>query len=114
MSQRAGVPANYLSKILLALGNAGILAATRGTGGGYRLRRRPDQVRLIEVVDLFDRTRARPACFLGGRKDCSDTNPCSAHPEWKGVRASYLCFLENTTLAQIAQHEPVKPKKRKR
>ena len=34
---RSGVPANYLSKILLELKKAGLVQAVRGTGGGYRL-----------------------------------------------------------------------------
>jgi hypothetical protein len=33
VAAEAGIPANYLSKILLVLRNAGILATARGTGG---------------------------------------------------------------------------------
>ncbi|MBI1790390.1 MAG: Rrf2 family transcriptional regulator [Acidobacteria bacterium] len=112
LSERAGIPANYLSKILLTLGNAGILDATRGTGGGYRLRKKPEQIRLIEVVDLFDRARARPECFLGGGRICSDTSPCTAHGEFRDVRATYLRFLESTSIADISLME--RPRGRKR
>jgi Rrf2 family protein len=97
----AGIPANYLSKILLALRNAGIVATTRGTGGGYRLRKPAAQIRLIEIAELFDGAKARPACLLDSGKECSDSNPCSAHPAWRDVRAAYIRFLESTTLAKI-------------
>ena len=53
LADRAEVPPNYLSKILWALGNAGIIDATRGNGGGYRLKRTPSEIRLFEVVELF-------------------------------------------------------------
>jgi DNA-binding IscR family transcriptional regulator len=38
----------------------GLINATRGSGGGYRLRRVPDEIFLMEVVDLFDRSRIDP------------------------------------------------------
>ncbi|HVX66604.1 MAG TPA: Rrf2 family transcriptional regulator [Bryobacteraceae bacterium] len=102
LAQHAEIPANYLSKILLTLRNAGILTTARGTGGGYRLRKTPEEIRLIHIVELFDGARARPACLLGGH-DCSDENPCSAHHVWRDVRAVYVRFLESTTLADISQ-----------
>jgi Rrf2 family protein len=104
LAEQAGIPANYLSKILLTLRNAGILTTARGTGGGYRLRKSAEEIRLIHIVELFDGARARPACLLGG-KECSDEEPCSAHAAWRDVRAAYVNFLESTTLASIAVPE---------
>ena len=106
LATQASIPANYLSKILWTLGNAGIIDATRGNGGGYRLKRTPGEIRLFEVVELFDRDRVRLACLLGGEKDCGDcANPCTAHEAWRGVRAAYLDFLHTKTLADISHLE---------
>lgn len=102
LSERAGIPPNYLSKILLTLGNAGFLRATRGLGGGYRLLKKPNKIRLIEVVELFDRPSARPQCFLGGGRICSDRTACTAHGGFRDVRSVYLHFLESTTIADIS------------
>ena len=101
LAAQADIPANYLSKILLSLRNAGILATTRGSGGGYRLERKPSEIRLIEVVEVFDAPRARPDCLLG-EGECSDDKACSAHHAWKQIRQSYISFLETTTLAEIS------------
>jgi Rrf2 family iron-sulfur cluster assembly transcriptional regulator len=103
LAERSGVPANYLSKLLLTLGNAGLIEASRGTGGGYRLARRPDHVFLAEVVELIDGGVARPQCLLGLRADCSDDNPCCAHQSWRSAKLAYLEFLRTTTLADIAE-----------
>jgi Rrf2 family iron-sulfur cluster assembly transcriptional regulator len=105
LAEQAGIPANYLSKILWTLGNAGIIDATRGNGGGYRLKRPPAGIRLFEVVELFDRDRAHLSCFLGGGKSCDQENPCTAHDAWRGVRTAYLDFLHTTTLADISHLE---------
>lgn len=102
LADRAGIPPNYLSKILLTLGNAGIIAATRGTGGGYRLIKSPDAIRLIDIVDLFDRSRVADGCLLDGDHPCSDQTACSAHAAWREVKAVYTRFLENTTLTALA------------
>ncbi len=103
LALRAGIPANYLSKVLWVLGNAGIIDATRGSGGGYRLRRKAAEIRLSEVVELFDRQKPERRCLLGGTKECSDEAPCGAHEEWRKVRATYADFLQRTTIAEITQ-----------
>jgi Rrf2 family protein len=103
LARVAEIPANYLSKLLLVLGHAGIIDATRGSGGGYRLRRKAADIRLSEVVELFDRPRPECRCFLGGDRECQEQEHCGAHKEWRRVRASYVEFLEKTTLAQISQ-----------
>lgn len=65
LAKAANVPANYLSKILWTLGKAGIIDATRGTGGGYRLRRKAEDIRLIEIVGLFEPGHLKSGCLLG-------------------------------------------------
>src|SRR6516162_2506701 len=95
LAEQAGIPANYLSKILWTLGNAGIIDATRGNQGGYRLKRNAAEIRLFEVVELFERDwdRHDASCFLGGGKTCDHQNSCSAHEAWREVRTAYFDFL---------------------
>jgi hypothetical protein len=57
-------------------------------------------------VDLFDRIRIEPTCFLGEDRACSDADACAAHALWKQVRSVYLHFLQSTTLADIAHGGP--------
>lgn len=103
LAELAEIPANYLSKILLTLNRAGIVEATRGLGGGYRLRRPAAEVFLSEVLELFDPPEGDNACFLGGGRVCSPENPCPVHDRWRSVRERYLDFTHNTTLAEIAR-----------
>src|ERR1051325_7010557 len=65
LAEQAAIPANYLSKILWTLGNAGIIHAIRGNGGGYRLKRDPREIHLFEVVESFERDRMGHSCILG-------------------------------------------------
>ena len=106
LADATGIPSNYLSKVLVALGNAGLVSARRGIGGGYRLARAPDAIPLMEAVEVFEGVRAHPSCILGIHEECSDTAPCSAHASFRDVRARYVAFLEDTTVAEAAAMEP--------
>ncbi len=101
MAEASGIPANYLSKVLWQLRNAGLVSATRGARGGYRLEKPPDQIRLIDVAEVFDHVRARPSCLMGPG-ECKEAQHCAAHRAWKRVRDVYFEFLEVTTLATVS------------
>ncbi|MFB3815356.1 MAG: Rrf2 family transcriptional regulator [Terriglobales bacterium] len=102
LARKAGVPANYLAKILLSLRRAGLVATARGTGGGYRLDRAAHRIRLSEIVELFDGAKARDACVLDHEHKCHPATACSAHHAWRDARLAYAHFLTATTLADIA------------
>lgn len=103
LAQAVDIPANYLSKVLLALRNAGLVATARGSGGGYRLRKPAGEIFLIDVVELFDDiSRGTPSCFLQHTRPCSNTTPCSVHAAWSDLQAAYLGFLVSTPLSGIA------------
>lgn len=103
LAERASIPANFLAKIMLVLRNAGFIEATRGQGGGYCLRKDPAQIRLVDIVRLFDPAALEPGCVLGERHDCTDRQACAAHEAWKRIRQQYLDFLHTQTVGQLAQ-----------
>ncbi len=102
LAEKASVPANYLSKILLTLRNAEIVETTRGHGGGYRLAKPASEIALIDVASLFEGIGNRPGCILGEAHECGDEHGCSAHSRWKHVLTMYLDFLETTTIADVS------------
>lgn len=101
LAREAHVPPQYLSKIMLMLRNAGLVDAARGTRGGYRLLRPAAEIRLRDIVEIFEGPLDRPNCLLGVNPECSDANPCPAHPSWKKLRDAYLQFLEETTVGNF-------------
>jgi Rrf2 family protein len=104
LAGRTGVPPKYLSKIMLSLRNAGLVVATRGTGGGYMLLRPADAIHLIDVVQLFEGPSTWPHCLLRANHQCTAKDPCTAHAYWGKVLHTYLEFLENTTLNDISEN----------
>ena len=56
------VPVAYLAKHLQAMSRAGILEATQGPRGGYRLARPATEVTLLEIVEAIDGARPPFRC----------------------------------------------------
>lgn len=101
LAAEVGVPSPYLAKVLATLARAGVVTASRGVRGGYRLARPPEEIRLVEIVEPFEGRRVRPGCLLRPDEACREDGPCSAHPAWGEVKTVWLRFLEETTLADI-------------
>jgi Rrf2 family iron-sulfur cluster assembly transcriptional regulator len=102
LAEKADIPPNYLAKILLSLKNAGLLATARGSKGGYWLARSPQEIKLIDIVQVFDQMLTPQPCVLGERDECSEDESCLAHHRWHEIRKSYMDFLQSTTIADIA------------
>ncbi len=108
LAEDTGVSSDYLAKLLVALRNAGLVEATRGRGGGYRLAVSADQIHLVDVVEVFEGIRSHPSCILGVHDVCSDERPCSAHASFRSIRRAYIDFLEGSSIADI-RHPEVHP-----
>jgi Rrf2 family protein len=106
LAGRMRLPAHYLAKVLATLARTGVLEASRGVRGGYRLSRPASRIRLLEVVLPFEGKRAAPGCLLRPGRPCRESARCSAHDRWSEVKASYTRFLESTTVADIRGGAP--------
>jgi Rrf2 family protein len=101
LARKVKVPADYLAKVLGTLARAGVVTASRGVNGGYRLARPASRIKLSEVILPFEGRRAKPGCLLRPDRPCRDSGACSAHAAWTGVKETYSDFLERTTVGDI-------------
>lgn len=100
IAREIGAPPNYLSKLLQALSQEGLVRSQKGLGGGFRLARDSRRITLLDVVDPIERLQRWSGCILG-RSECSDAAPCAIHDRWKAVRNAYLQMLQRTTIADL-------------
>lgn len=54
IARRQGIPGPFLDQVLMTLRRAGMVNSTRGPHGGHQLARRPEDIRLDEVVDCLE------------------------------------------------------------
>ncbi|MBL6750274.1 MAG: Rrf2 family transcriptional regulator [Nevskia sp.] len=107
-----GVPAAFLAKIFPKLEKAGIVAASEGIRGGYRLARAPERVTVLDVVDaiegekpLFDCREIRGRCAVFGGKPpaWSTGGVCAIHAVMLRAEQGMRRELARTTLADLAK-----------
>lgn len=110
IARETGIPPKYLSNILGDLVRIGILDASPGKSGGFRMVRPPESVYLYEVLQPFEPvlTSRRPCPF--GNEECSDDDPCIGHDRWKPVREAFTQFVQETSIHDVA----VKQSRRRR
>ena len=114
IGRKQHIPIEFLEQILLTLKNAGLLAAQRGVGGGYRLLKSPDTVTLGQVIRILDGPLAPIGCVSKTAyqkcKECpySDKTFCPMHEVMGEVRNAIADILDNYTLSDFAAG----PKKR--
>ncbi len=95
------IPTALAAKLLSQMASAGLTVGTTGPGGGYRLARPPEQIRLSEIVALFERSMDEFPCPFG-EGWCGTGDPCPLHYDFLKLEENGRQFLENTTLAVFA------------
>ncbi len=99
------IPPKFLELILLGLKNQGILQSRKGKGGGYLLARDPADIRLGQIVRMFDGPLAPVPCASQTAyvacADCPDQAVCGVHLAMKEVRDATAKILDGTTLASL-------------
>lgn len=102
IAAHTGVPLQYLSRILHNAVRAGLLESSRGVGGGFRLTRPQNKIKLIDILSPYDDVVDRSRCPFGQPR-CHDDHPCGFHEHWKPISVAFRKMLENTTLDAIGQ-----------
>lgn len=57
LAKHTSVPPNYLAKVLQQLSAAELITGRRGVGGGYRLAKPADAIKLIDVINAVNPVR---------------------------------------------------------
>jgi Rrf2 family cysteine metabolism transcriptional repressor len=106
------LPLAYLERIVALLKKAGLVEATRGAHGGYRLTRQPAEIHMDEVVLALEGVVAPMTCFVAeegapvsGRVVCNHEadsgHGCATKLLWTRVQGGVVKALAQTTLAEL-------------
>ncbi|MEV0663114.1 RrF2 family transcriptional regulator [Actinomadura luteofluorescens] len=107
LAQYYDLPAPYLAKQLKALVKAGLLAATAGPRGGFRLARPGSEITLLQIVEAVDGTSAPYECREIRRQgrgalpaaDCRDA--CVLAAKMADAHQAWRDSLSGVTLADV-------------
>jgi Rrf2 family iron-sulfur cluster assembly transcriptional regulator len=102
ISKRQDVSLPYLEQLFVKLRRAGLVESVRGPGGGYKLSKSPDAIRVSEVLEAVDETvnalhqGAGASGASSGSRAQSMTNRL-----WEGLSAHVYVFLHQTRLSDV-------------
>lgn len=106
------LPAPYLAKQLQALTRAGILAATTGPRGGFRLGRPASEVTLLQIVEAVDGAASPYECQeirqrgRGALPPEQCLTPCTLAQKMKEAHDAWRQSLAGVSLADVIDTLP--------
>ena len=86
------------AKLLTQLSGAGFLTGQPGPGGGYQLIKKARDIRLIDIVALFEQIDNSSRCPFGAGW-CGNYEPCPLHDTITRMTERNRRFLEQTRLS---------------
>ncbi|HEX6512482.1 MAG TPA: Rrf2 family transcriptional regulator [Chloroflexota bacterium] len=101
------LPLPYLEQIIAPLRMAGIVEATRGLHGGYRLTRHPSELSVGDVVRWVEGPVALVECTSEGyvAGACEREAGCTSRGVWTRVSEAINDVLNKMTLAELVADE---------
>ena len=103
IAKREKLPHAYLEQLVGDLRRAGLVNATRGQAGGYRLARDAGDIAMTDAIRALEGPLLEMPC--AGAEDlehCDRPRPCSVHEVFQRVYESLSHSLGGTSLAEVA------------
>jgi Rrf2 family protein len=93
------IPVRFLSQVMGDLVRAGLVEATVGRSGGYRLAKPPTEISLLDVVEAVEGDSRRRVCILRSGP-CALDGECDVHAVFAAAQDDVLRRLRSTTVTE--------------
>ena len=95
------LPLKYTEQIMSKLVKAGLVNATRGNHGGYRLTNLPQTYTVNQIVKVMEIFKTVTPCSDSKNMQCPNAEKCVASDVWQLLQATIDELLDNITLLDI-------------
>ena len=106
IAEKENIPQKFLETILRELRNFQLLQSKRGKTGGYKLLKKPSDIKLAELMRMMDGPIALLPCvslnYYASCDECNETT-CTIKPVFEKVRDQTLSILGNTSIEMMRQ-----------
>ena len=107
IAERQGISLSYLEQLFSRMRRQGLVASSRGRGGGYRLGLAASQLSIAKIVDALDEGIDTTRCR--GKSNCHDGNTCLSHHLWADLSGHIHDFLDGISLADLMARRKLEP-----
>ena len=101
IAQRQEISEKYLESIVKDLVKNDIVTGVRGKGGGYCLRRAPEQINVGEVLRCMEGSLAPVACLEEGAPPCARAAECRTLDFWRGLDDAIRNYTSGYALSDL-------------
>ena len=101
IAQRQDISEKYLESIIRLLVKDRVLESLRGKGGGYRLKKDPDQYTVGSILRLTEESLAPVSCLDGNADTCPRMAQCRTLSLWQGLDRVINEYLDSITIADL-------------
>lgn len=100
IAEEMAIPVRFLPQVMADLHRAGLVAASPGRTGGYRLARASSAVTLLDVIEAVEGESRRRTCVLRGGP-CGVDGQCAVHAVFFAGQEAFLDVFASATLATL-------------
>ena len=105
LAQNCDISPGNVPTIVSILSRAHLLDCTTGPTGGCSLARQPQDISILEVIEVLDGPLEDNHCLLDSRLCHDKEHECALHQTWSGIRAEMVRALSGLSLADAVQRE---------
>ncbi len=106
ISARQDISLPYLEQLFVRLRRAGLVDSVRGPGGGYRLAKAPETIRIAEILEAVDETVSAMQVGAGASGGVAGSRAQTlSNRLWESLSAHVYVFLHNHSLAHVAKNQ---------
>ena len=99
--KRQDVSQKYLEGIMLLLAKSGIVEGVHGKGGGYRLKKSPEDLFVGEILRATEGSLAPVSCLEENAEPCARAGGCKTLSMWREFYALVNGFFDGKTIKDL-------------
>jgi Rrf2 family transcriptional regulator, iron-sulfur cluster assembly transcription factor len=103
ISKELDIPTPFLGKILQTLAKHKLLSSTKGPHGGFGLNKEPEQINLMDIVEIIDGLDSFNMCVLGLPSCTENENHCPIHKNYAGIREQLKNLFQTENIGELAK-----------
>ena len=101
IAERQEISEKYLESIIRMLVKAKVVESLRGKGGGYRLKKAPEDYTADSILSLTEESLAPVSCLEENADACPQAARCKTLSLWQGLDQAIHAYLKGVTIADL-------------
>ncbi len=106
ISERQDIPEFFLKKTIQILARAGLVQTQRGSFGGVRLLKSPENISIADVIQAVEGNLALNVCLVNGN-NCPNKSICQVRSILLRTQNAMIKELSRETFAELAAGQKV-------